>query len=76
MQESSLSVGVEFESFEEWWEPYELGVGPAGAYVAGLDETRRSELRELCRARMPRAPFTVTGKAWAARGLALDDALA
>jgi SAM-dependent methyltransferase len=70
VQESSLRVGVEFESFEEWWAPYELGVGPAGAYVAKLDDARRAELRELCRARMPRAPFTITGRAWAARGSA------
>src|SRR5581483_5367220 len=69
VQESSLSVGVEFESFDEWWAPYELGVGPAGAYVAGLDGTRREELREFCRARMPQPPFTITGTAWAARGL-------
>jgi hypothetical protein len=68
VEESSLSVGVEFASFDDWWAPYELGVGPAGAYVRGLDDARREELREHCRARMPRAPFTVTGKAWAARG--------
>jgi SAM-dependent methyltransferase len=68
--ESSLSVGVEFETFEEWWAPYELGVGPAGAYVAGLDDARRDVLRELCRAGTPTAPFTITGKAWAARGSA------
>ena len=71
VQQSSLSVGVEFASFDEWWAPYELGVGPAGAYVGGLDDARREELRELCRARMPQAPFTITGKAWAARGLPL-----
>ena len=70
VQESSLSVGVEFASFEEWWAPYELGVGPAGAYVAKLAEARREELREFCRARMPRAPFSITGKAWATRGFA------
>jgi SAM-dependent methyltransferase len=69
VRQSSLSVGVEFASFDEWWAPYELGVGPAGAYVAGLDDAQRKELRELCRARMPEAPFTITGKAWAARGL-------
>jgi SAM-dependent methyltransferase len=68
VRQSSLSVGVQFVSFDEWWAPYELGVGPAGAYVKGLDATRRDELRELCRARMPDAPFAVTGKAWAARG--------
>lgn len=70
VKQSSLSVGVAFESFEEWWAPYELGVGPAGAYVARLDDGRREELRELCRTHMPRPPFTLTGKAWAARGAA------
>ena len=68
VHESSLSVGVEFATFEEWWAPYELGVGPAGAYVAKLDNARREALRELCRARTPQAPFTITGRAWAARG--------
>jgi hypothetical protein len=70
VRESSLSVGVDVESFEEWWAPYELGVGLAGAYVAKLDDARRAELRELCRTRIPPAPFTVSGKAWAARGSA------
>jgi SAM-dependent methyltransferase len=69
VQDSSLSVGVTFETFEEWWAPYELGVGPAGAYVARLDGARRADLREFCRTRIPEAPFTIVGKAWAARGL-------
>jgi SAM-dependent methyltransferase len=69
VRQSSLSVGVEFASFDEWWAPYELGVGPAGTYVAGLHDAQREELREFCRARMPQARFTITGKAWAARGL-------
>jgi SAM-dependent methyltransferase len=68
VRQSSLSVGVEFASFDEWWAPYELGVGPAGAYVQRLDDARREDLRELCRSRMPQAPFTITGRAWAARG--------
>src|SRR6185437_4710140 len=68
VRQSSLSVAVQFASFDEWWAPYELGVGPAGAYVAELDDARRARLRELCRLRMPQAPFTITGKAWVARG--------
>src|SRR4051794_27880118 len=68
VQQSSLSVGVEFASFDEWGAPSDPGVGRAGASGGLLDDARRAELRELCRARMPRAPFTITGKAWAARG--------
>jgi SAM-dependent methyltransferase len=67
-EETVLTVQVAHESFEEWWEPYTLGVGPAGAHVAQLDDGGRERLRELCRERLPAAPFTVTARAWAVRG--------
>ena len=70
VEESVLSVCVEHQSFEEWWEPFELGVGPAGAFVAALDDERQAELRELCRELLPAAPFAPPARAWAARGLA------
>ncbi len=70
IEESVLSVSVEHSSFEEWWEPYTLGVGPAGSFAAGLDVDRQAELRELCRERLPAAPFVLTVRAWAAKGLA------
>jgi SAM-dependent methyltransferase len=70
IDETQLSVSVEHPTFEDWWEPFELGVGPAGAYAARLDPERRARLRELCRERLPAAPFVLTARAWAARGLA------
>ena len=70
VEETALSVEVEHPSFEEWWEPFTLGVGPAGGYVARLDSGRQAPLRDLCRKMLPRAPFVVSARAWAARGLA------
>jgi SAM-dependent methyltransferase len=70
IEDTALAVQVEHPSFEEWWERFTLGVGPAGAFVAELDADRLGELEELCRARLPSAPFTVTARAWAARGRA------
>ena len=64
-----LSVDVEHPSFEEWWEPFLLGVGPAGGYVARLDPSRRDRLRDLCQRRFGGEPFVVSARAWAARGL-------
>ena len=61
IEETSLEVSAEHPSFEDWWEPYTFGVGPAGAFVAGLDPERQAELRELCRARPPEAPFVLHG---------------
>jgi SAM-dependent methyltransferase len=69
VEETSLAVRVVHPSFEDWWEPVTLGVGPAGAYVAGLDTDARARLRAECLARQPSAPFVVTALAWAARGV-------
>ena len=65
-----LSVSIEHPTFQKWWEPFTLGVGPAGSYTSGLDPDRQRQLRELCHERFPNEPFVVTARAWAARGLA------
>jgi SAM-dependent methyltransferase len=70
VEDTAVTAAVEYPAFEEWWEPFTFGIGPAGGFVAGLSPERRDELRELCRERLPAAPFTVTARAWAARGLA------
>jgi len=68
IEDTSLPVHVQHASFEEWWEPFTLGVGPAGVYLAGLERERQEQLRELCREQLP-APFTLETRAWAARGI-------
>ncbi len=70
IEETHLEVSIEHPTFEDWWDPFTLGVGPAGGYVAGLDPERRAELRERCRKKLSTAPFVLTARAWAARGLA------
>jgi SAM-dependent methyltransferase len=68
IEQAALSVSVPHDTFEEWWEPFTLGVGPAGAYVAGLDDGDRQRLRQSCRALLPEPPFDLVAVAWAARG--------
>jgi SAM-dependent methyltransferase len=63
--EKLLTVSSAYRDFEEWWEPYTLGVGPAGAYVSGLEEEARTRLREHCRRQLPDGPFEVPASAWA-----------
>jgi SAM-dependent methyltransferase len=70
VQADALSVNLHHASFEDWWQPFTLGVGPAGAYVAGLDAGGAAELRERCRLLLGDGPFTLTARAWAARGRA------
>ena len=64
VQPTSLTVRVPFASFEDWWAPYLLGVGPAGAYVAALDDAARDGLAEHCRALLPEPPFEHGATAW------------
>ena len=63
---SPVTVGVRHATFEQWWEPFTLGVGPAGAYVASLDSERRRALRERCRHLLPADPVEISATAWAA----------
>jgi SAM-dependent methyltransferase len=65
-----LAVTVPYTTFEEWWHPYTLGVGPAGDYVSGLDEARRDALRARCEQRLPTAPFEIRASAWYVRARA------
>ena len=69
IEETTLVVDVEHAGFADWWEPFLLGVGPAGSYVARLDSRRQGQLRDLCRQRLSAEPFTISARAWAARGL-------
>jgi SAM-dependent methyltransferase len=70
IESAAISVEVVHTSFDEWWEPYTLGVGPAGDYVARLPASGRARLAAAARAALGDGPFTITATAWAARGSA------
>lgn len=65
---TALTVVVPHASFDAWWQPFTLGVGPAGAYVAGLSDAGREELRRRCAEVLPDGAFATTATAWAAFG--------
>lgn len=63
VQDTEVTVTVRYDSADQWWEPYTLGVGPAGAYLVGLPDQQREALRRQCVERLPPAPFTVEATA-------------
>lgn len=69
IEETAHSANLEHPTFDAWWQPFTLGVGPAGFHVASLDAKGQAELRERCRALLPTPPFVLTATAWATRGL-------
>jgi SAM-dependent methyltransferase len=68
VEDDELWVRVEHARFEEWWDPFTLGVGPAGAHLAGLDADAAAEVRERCRRLLGDGPVSLAMRAWAARG--------
>jgi hypothetical protein len=70
VEPAKLTVRVGFSSFDEWWEPFTLGVGPSGAYVASLDAQGQAALRARCAQLLPHAPFFIEASAWTALGRA------
>lgn len=66
----SETVRVRYASFDDWWEPFTLGIGPAGDYVLGLSDAQREALRAHSADLVPDGPFEITAGAWCARGRA------
>ncbi|MGI9008826.1 MAG: class I SAM-dependent methyltransferase [Streptosporangiaceae bacterium] len=70
VRSAELTVRFRFASFEQWWEPFTLGVGPAGTYLASLSTAQASTLRDRCRAVLPSGEIEITAVAWTAVGTA------
>ena len=70
LRAETLTVTVRYPSFEGWWQPLTLGVGPAGTYVASLDAGRRAALRRHCQTLLPAGPVEIVASAWTVVGRA------
>jgi ubiquinone/menaquinone biosynthesis C-methylase UbiE len=68
VEERTLPVLVEHATFDDWWGPFTLGVGPAGMYLTSLERDRQAELRARCREALGAGPFTIDSRVWAALG--------
>jgi ubiquinone/menaquinone biosynthesis C-methylase UbiE len=68
--EGSLQATADYAGFDDFWEPFTFAVGPAGEYLAAQSPERREQLREALRGQMPDGPFTLSARAWYARGTA------
>jgi SAM-dependent methyltransferase len=68
IEEAELTVRCDHESFDDWWAPFTLGVGPAGAYARTLSHEELASVRDRCRQLLGGGPFTLSATAWAARG--------
>jgi ubiquinone/menaquinone biosynthesis C-methylase UbiE len=70
VQAGPLEVSSDYADFDELWETFLLGVGPAGEYAVSLPPEKQEALREEYHRRLgePTGGFTLGARSWAARG--------
>lgn len=73
VREAPLNVGLRFTSFDDFWSPFLLGQGPAGAYVESLSPDGQKALERALRDKLlgdgPDRPIEMQARAWAVRGV-------
>ena len=70
VQDGHLEATADYTSFEDFWEPFTYGVGPAGQHLVSLAPDGQARVREGCRHALPSGAFSLTARAWYARGTA------
>jgi SAM-dependent methyltransferase len=72
IREQPIDIHMKFDSLADYWEPFFLGQGPAGAYVRGLDRDKLQVLRGEVKRRLSLsaedAAFVLPARVWAVRG--------
>lgn len=75
---TAIDIATPFPGFEDYWQPFLGGQGPAPAYAMSLDEAARVRLRERLRERIPVFPdgsISMVARAWAVRARVAEQAL-
>jgi SAM-dependent methyltransferase len=72
IHEQPLDIEMRFDSFEDYWRPFLLGQGPAGAYAASLDSAALQRLQGELKRRLSlseeHVSFVLPARAWAVCG--------
>jgi SAM-dependent methyltransferase len=73
VEQTSLTIRMEFQSFADYWQPWLGGQGPAGAYVSSLPDKKRAHIEQNLRraylAGDEDGPRSFAATAWAVRGV-------
>ena len=67
---TAIDIPTLFDRFEDYWQPFVGGQGPAPAYAMALDAAAQGRLRERLRERLPvqaDGSIALTARAWAIR---------
>ena len=68
-----LVVSAAYADFDDFWEPFTYGIGPAGGYLVSLSAADQAAVREACRTLVPDGAFSLDARAWYAQGVVPTD---
>ena len=72
VEQTSLTIRMDFASFDDYWQPYTTGEGGTGEFMTSLSDAARETLREHVQrgyvSNRPDGPRSFTATAWACRG--------
>jgi SAM-dependent methyltransferase len=66
----AIDISTPFANFDDYWQPFLGGQGPAPAYAMSLSEAARARLRDRLHERIPtraNGAISLTARAWAIR---------
>ena len=67
----AIDIPTNFKDFDDYWNPFLGGQGPAAGYAMSLNEERRAQLRDRIYKSLPFAPdgaIPLIARAWAIKG--------
>jgi SAM-dependent methyltransferase len=72
VETQSLTIRMDYENFEDYWQSFLGGQGPVGTYFANLAPALNARIKEAVRdaycSGSPDGPRSLTASAWAVRG--------
>jgi SAM-dependent methyltransferase len=72
IERQSITIRMDFENFEDYWQPFLGGQGPVGGYFAKLSPELRARIKDAVRdaycSGAADGPRSLTATAWAVRG--------
>ena len=72
IETQSVTIRMDFDKFEDYWQPFLGGQGPVGTYFTGLSPDLAARIKEAVRdaycSGSPDGPRSLTASAWAVQG--------
>lgn len=75
IETTSIEINTNFRNFDDYWQPFLGGQGPAPSFLMSLDKDDKNKLQNTLKMRLTTQPdgsISLVARAWAAKGQILQ----